>query len=378
MLKLIVALLLVACSLAAPSLKAAEKVLEQKAIPKDVPNALIPNVIQHAPHTIVGSQLDTEDWQPPTIYTTMKIGTPGTSFTLQIDLYFENMLLTGPKCNSLSCHGVNNNRTIYDPTKSSSSKDQGDPVKERYGTPVNGEYYSDNIAVDSISDTDVAFAVLSSASQQYYRVNVDGVFGLSFLGNPRGKKNFDSPVNSILKGADQKIVSLWFNKATSNDDRYGTVTFGKLNTDKCNSDIQYLLVSDDDFSFRVQKIRFGKLVAHRELSGRIDPQQRMIGLPTTIYNDLLRVAGATAGTNSVSCSSVKDIKLEIKIGGNFYSLDNSDFVVKQSSSSSYCTLLIQDNGDEFDTGYVLGEPFFRRNCITYDIDNSEIGFSAAK
>lgn len=51
----------------------------------------------------------------PIVYTTMKIGTPGVSFTLVMDQYFEDAMLRGPKCSSLSCKGVNNNRTTYDP-----------------------------------------------------------------------------------------------------------------------------------------------------------------------------------------------------------------------------------------------------------------------
>jgi hypothetical protein len=58
----------------------------------------------------------------------------------------------------------------------------------------------------------VAFAILSAANANFYQVAVDGVFGLSFLGNARGKKNFPSPVDSILKNASKKFVNLWFNK----------------------------------------------------------------------------------------------------------------------------------------------------------------------
>jgi len=331
------------------------------------------------PKTLREAQSNDEDWQPPIVYTTMKIGTPGVSFTLVMDQYFEDAMLRGPKCSSLSCKGINNNRTVYDSSTSSTSKDMGDPAKLHYGTTVTGDYYSDTVTVDGLNDKNVSFAILSTASQKFYKVNVDGVFGLSFLGNTRGKKNLPSPVNAILAGADKKLVNLWFNKATQNSERYGQLTFGKVNTDKCNTDVQYSLVSDDDFTFKVEKIRFSKFVAHRELTAKIDPGSRYIGLPTTIYKDFLRVATGYASTNYVLCSSIKDITLDIKIGGVYYSLKTEDFTYQTGSgSSTYCYFLLQDNADEFDTGFILGEPFFRRYCATYDVDNREIGFSSAK
>jgi len=329
--------------------------------------------------TIIAPQSNGEDWQPPVVYTTMKIGTPGVSFTLVLDQFGEDILIKGPQCSSLSCKGVNNNRTTYEPKSSSTSKDQGDQAKVRYGATVTGEYYTDNVSVNEISDTDVGLAVLNTASTQFYKVNVDGVFGLSFLGSTRGKKALLSPVNSILKGADKKLVSLWFNKATKNSDRYGQLTFGKINTDKCGSTVQYSIVSNDDFNFKVEKIRFSKLVAHRELNANIDPQSRYIGLPTTIYKDFLRVATGSEESTSVYCSNIKDITLDIKIGGVFYSLQTEDFTYQTGSGSNqYCNFLIQDAGEGFDTAYSLGEPFFRRYCITYDVDNREIGFSSSK
>lgn len=329
--------------------------------------------------TIISSQLADEEWQPPNVYTTMKIGTPGTTFTLVMDQYFEDAMLKGTKCSSLSCKGINNNRTTYDPKSSSTSKDLGDPAKLHYGTTVTGDYYSDSVSVDGLSDTEVPFAILSTASQKFYKVGVDGVFGLSFLGNTRGKKNLPSPVNSILKAASKKVVSLWFNRGDKNAERYGQLTFGKINTDKCDSNVQYSLVSDDDFTFKVEKVRFAKFVAHRELTARIEPQSRYIGLPTTIYKDLLRVATGSYSSTSVKCSSIQDITLDIKIGGVFYSLKTEDFTYKTGTSSNeYCNFLLQDNADEFDTGFVLGEPFFRRYCTTYDVDNREIGFSKSK
>jgi len=325
--------------------------------------------------TIVTAAND-DDWQPPNVYTTLSIGSPGVSFKLQMDQYFEDAMLKGPQCTSLSCKGPNGNRTTYNPKSSTTSKDQGDAAKLHYGTTVTGEYYTDNVQVNGISDTDVAFAILSIASQKFYKVAVDGVFGLSFLGNTRGKKNLPSPVNSILKNASRKIVSLWFNRATSNDNRYGTVTFGKIPTDNCSSTVQYSLVTDDDFTFKVQKIRFSNFVAHREMTAKIDPSSNSIGLPTTIYKDFLRVATGSTSNDYVTCTTIKDITLDIKIGGVYYSLKTEDFTYKYGST--YCKFLIIDNNDDFDTGFVLGEPFFRRFCITYDVENKQIGFSDTK
>lgn len=87
-----------------------------------------------------------------------------------------------------------------------------------------------------------------------FKIPSDGVFGLSFLGKTRGKKNLPSPVNSILKGAKQKLVNIWFSRAKNNAERYGTLTFGKINTDNCSATVQYSAVDNtEDFTFHVQK-----------------------------------------------------------------------------------------------------------------------------
>ncbi|KAI6214371.1 hypothetical protein M3Y94_00260300 [Aphelenchoides besseyi] len=320
-----------------------------------------------------------DDWSAPNLYSSMSIGTPGKEFKLLIDLHLEDALLAGPKCSSYNCQNHYKNRTIYDPSKSSTSKDVGEAAKVEYGSgTVKGEYYTDTVVVDGINATDVGFSVLVTGDSKFSTVIYDGVLGLSFLGHTRGKKQLPSPVDSILKFSTEKTLQMWLNQATSNDDRYGTVTFGKANTDKCNTDTKYASVGNDDFSFIVQKIRYATFVAHRELDAVIDPTYRYIGLPTTIYKGLMRVATGGTGTTSVYCSNLKQITLDVKIGGSYYSLKAEDFSIQQSSSSDYCSLLVDDLGEEFETQFRLGEPFLRRYCVTYDLENSELGFSSVK
>jgi len=321
-----------------------------------------------------------EDWEAPILTTTLEIGTPPAKFVLQVDLEFDDALLNGPLCTGVACLGPNKDRKTYDRKKSSTSKDKGEQVTLRYGSStVKGDYLADKVTVDGIENAEVAFDVLRTANLQFSRVVTDGVFGLSLLGSPRGRKNLPSPVDSILAGSQHKIINLWFAQAKLNKDRKGLVTFGKVNAEKCIGNVQYSLRLDDDYNIRVQKVRLGKFVAHRELPARIKPSSPYLGLPTTIYKAFLRSVGSSSSTE-VNCDRVKGLTVDVKIGGLFYSLQKEDFVFEKTDqyNRKVCTLLIQDNSDEFETGYDLGEPFFRRWCTTYDLENKQIGFSKSK
>lgn len=327
-------------------------------------------------HALPLKSPNAEIWAPPVVYTTMSIGTPGIEFELQVDLDFEDALIVGTRCVSVSCRGMHNNRTIYDPNASSTAVDQDEAARILYGTLVMGEYYVDTVKVDSLSPTNVGFAVLSTANSRFNRVSVDGVFGLSFLGHTRGRKKLPSPVDSIMANASERIISMWFNRATQNADRYGIATFGQYNTEHCMLDTRYAKAAFDDYTFTVQKVRAGKFAAHRELNAKIDFNSQYLGLPTTVYKGLLNAMGFTKFGSHVDCDILAAITLDIKIGGIYYSLTSDDYSYIIDEDNNWCSLLISDTGEDFDAAYTLGEPFLRHFCITFDLDSGAVGFSS--
>ncbi|KAI6198290.1 Peptidase A1 domain-containing protein [Aphelenchoides fujianensis] len=241
--------------------------------------------------------------------------------------------------------------------KSNTANDTGFFVKEKYGRAVIfGEYVTDQVKLDGMNaGVPLEIGVLSRASADFYYLQADGVFGLSFKDLVRGHGRFESAVHSLLSTVDKKQVNLWLNKATSNADRIGRVSFGKADSKQCKGSPAFYPNSFSYF-FYVEK--------------------PLPAMPTLEFHEFVRAIGLNS-VQSFDCSYVDGLDLQLKIGGNYYALSSDDYTYKDQNGN--CNPLVVDNGnyDQDGNGWVLGEPFLRNVCIHWDVSTTAIGFSPA-
>ncbi|KAI6176037.1 Eukaryotic aspartyl protease [Aphelenchoides bicaudatus] len=279
-----------------------------------------------------------EDWKPPVSTVNVKIGSPG--------------------------------------HKSSKSKKSG-VLEVKFGrSTVTGQYVNDIVSVDDINSP-VDVGVLETANVDFYNLPVDGIIGISLDNYFRGGADeHESVVQSLLATSSKKWISIWTKQATSNADRISQVTFGGLNSKYCSGSPSFYPDSLD-YQFNVEKLRFGTVRSHRTISSQVDFNEQFIRMPTTEFNQITNKLGVSADMK-IQCSYIKNINLELKIGGIYYELTYEDY--SQKIDNTYCVLLFKDNGGEYYSdgrGFVLGEPFLRKTCVTFDTQQTSIGFSTS-
>ncbi|KAI6214356.1 hypothetical protein M3Y94_00258300 [Aphelenchoides besseyi] len=286
---------------------------------------------------------------------------------------YEDVLVVGESCVGIACKQLDGNRTIYKPSKSNTANDTGFEVKSRYDhSIVLGEYITEKVTVDNLKAVPLEIGVLKRASPAFYHLKADGVFGLSLKNYYRSNGEFKSALHSLLKNADTPQATVWIKNATSNVDRYGHLTFGGQ-SDKCKGSPQFYPKSFE-YSFNVDKFRFGTVQSHRSVDSKIDFTSRFISIPSLEYQLILRAIGIN-NPKAFSCSSITGIDLQLKIGGTYYSISPFDYTYKDSNG--YCNLLLIDNGNYYNdgNGWILGYPFLINSCVTFNLATLSVGFS---
>lgn len=256
----------------------------------------------------------------------------------------------------------------YDPSKSTTAKDTGDPFKIEYldGTNYKGEYYLDTVQFadggPSLSDFYFAKADLSASH---------GLLGIADLFDSGSRK--DS--NFIWSLQEQGYIPrASYSLFLGPDHGTGSVIFGGIDTEKYEGDLATYDVSTYQLDSRVP-------VESVNVNGKIIPQlgEYVLDSGTTLglvskelFDELVIAFNVTSknGYNYVDCNQPSDKFIDFNFGQNTISVPYSNAL---SRHGNVCWL-----GFEYSDGtQILGDAFLRNAYVYFDFTDKTISLAQA-
>jgi hypothetical protein len=310
------------------------------------------------------------------------IGTPGQSFAVILDTGSANLWVPDKTCRT--CRG----KSMFDQTKSSSYVTNGQQWSIQYGTgSAQGFLGQDTVSFGAAGTQQLAvpktvFGQATSIDQDLQQDVADGILGLAF--QTLAVDNVVPPlVNAINQGLlDNPYFTVYLQeKGASDNVPGGFFTYGGMDTKDCGALIAWQpLSSATYFQFRMASIGVGSYSSKTGWDVISDTGTSFLGGPQTITDALAKQVQATYddfyGAYFIDCNATPG-PLMITIGSNQYTLTEKQMIVSAGNGQCYWAAFPFDFGG-FGPSWILGDPFIRQYCNTYDLGGKRIGFSPAK
>jgi hypothetical protein len=321
------------------------------------------------------------DWDDLEYIGNGTLGTPQQQFLIILDTGSSNLWVPDSTCNG--CSG----KHLYDRTKSSTFVDNGQRWNIEYGDGSNagGVLGQDTYCFGSMGAPQLCIprTVFGRATRLngFNQDPTDGILGLAF--QSLAVDNVVPPlINAINQGLlDQPIFTVWLTKDGPVEGvRGGVFTYGALDTTNCGSIIAYQPLSSETYwQFRIAGVSAGSYTSNRAQEVISDTGTSFVGGPQNIVDGIARAVGAHYdAANQVyflPCNA-NPADVVFTIGANKYSIKAKNYIVDAGNGQCYFAFFGFDSAG-FSVSWILGDPFIRQYCNTYDIGQQRIGFSLA-
>uniref|UniRef100_A0A914CG01 Peptidase A1 domain-containing protein n=1 Tax=Acrobeloides nanus TaxID=290746 RepID=A0A914CG01_9BILA len=303
------------------------------------------------------------------------IGTPGQPFIVILDTGSANLWIPNKSCKG--CSGKN----TFDQHKSSTY--HTDNQTWNNGGNLPGYLGIDTVTIvgsgANLSIPNSTFTQATKIGQPFQNDIADGIFGLAFQ-----SLSVDQVLPPLVNAINQGLLEYPYftvflqEKGVVDGAPGGVFTYGGQDTTNCNTDITWTpLSSATYFEFRMASITLGSYSNTKGWQAISDTATSFIGGPQSITNALAKQVGATYddqyGAYFIDCNA-KLASLNIVIGNNTLSLNEKHLIVDAGNGQCYWAFFPFDFGG-FGPSWVLGDPFIRGYCNTYDLGGKRIGFS---
>jgi hypothetical protein len=309
------------------------------------------------------------------------IGTPGQQFVVILDTGSANLWVPDKTCRT--CKGKHE----FDSSKSSSYVANGQAWSIQYGTgSAKGILGQDTVTFIGSAGSNLVvpktvFGQATHIDQDLQQDVADGILGLAF--QTLAVDNVVPPlVNAISQGLlDNPYFTVYLQEKGARDNVPGGVfTYGALDTTNCGSLIAWQpLSSATYFQFKISGISVGSYSNSQSYDVISDTGTSLIGGPQTVTDAMANVVGAQYnslyGAYFIDCNATPP-PLKIVIGSNTYTINEKQLIVDAGNGQCYWGVFPFDFGG-FGPSWILGDPFIRQYCNTYDLGNKRIGFAPA-
>uniref|UniRef100_A0A914DAU2 Peptidase A1 domain-containing protein n=1 Tax=Acrobeloides nanus TaxID=290746 RepID=A0A914DAU2_9BILA len=309
------------------------------------------------------------------------IGTPGQPFVIILDTGSANLWVPEKGCKT--CKG----KKEFDKTASSTFVANGKAWSIQYGTgAAKGILGEDTVRFGATGTNQLVvpkttFGLAKSIDQDLQQDVADGILGLAF--QSLAVDNVVPPlVNAISQNLlDNPYFTVYLQEKGATDNvPGGTFTYGGMDTKNCGSLIAWQpLSSATYFQFSMAGIAVGSYSNNKASDVISDTGTSFIGGPQTITDAMAAVVGATYddlyGAYFIDCNASPP-PVTITIGSNKYMLTEKQLKVDAGNGQCYWAVFPFDFGG-FGPSWILGDPFIRQFCNTYDLGGKRIGFSKA-
>ena len=309
------------------------------------------------------------------------IGTPGQSFAVILDTGSANLWVPDKTCKT--CKG----KSMFDSSASSTYVANGQAWSIQYGTgAAKGFLGVDTVRFGATGTSQLVvpkttFGQAKSIDTDLQQDVADGILGLAF--QSLAVDNVPPPlVNAISQNLlDNPYFTVYLQEKGAIDNvPGGTFTYGGMDTMNCGSLIAWQpLSSATYFQFQMKSIGVGSYSNTKASDVISDTGTSFIGGPQTITDAMAQVVGATYdafyGAYFIDCNASPP-PVTLMIGTNTYTLTEKQLKVDAGNGQCYWAVFPFDFGG-FGPSWILGDPFIRQYCNTYDLGGKRIGFSPA-
>uniref|UniRef100_A0A914DY46 Peptidase A1 domain-containing protein n=1 Tax=Acrobeloides nanus TaxID=290746 RepID=A0A914DY46_9BILA len=197
--------------------------------------------------------------------------------------------------------------------------------------------------------------------------------------------NYTPPIQNLLSQFDKPVFSIWLDRKGNNSDQAGgLLTLGAVDTQNCDSNVQYVpLTSLSFWQFSLSSFSVGSYSKTKTVPVFVDSSSNFLGVPPDAMNAIANATNAAyiAESNiyALPCNATGLPDLKFTINNQIYSVSQSEYISNINFGNGTCILAVYSvNNGGFGPSWTLGQPFMRSYCNVFDVGNKMIGFAKPK
>ncbi|XP_016078809.1 PREDICTED: chymosin-like [Miniopterus natalensis] len=303
----------------------------------------------------------------------ISIGTPPQEFTVVFDTGSSDLWVPSVYCKSDACK----NHHLFDPAKSSTFQDLGEPLSIQYGTgSMEGVLGYDTVIVSNIVDRHQTVGLSTKEPGDVFTYSqFDGILGLAYpsLASEYSVPVFDNMMNRHLVAQDLFSVYMSRNGPGS------MLTLGAIDPSYYTGSLHWVPITVQEYwQFTVDSVTVDGVVVACEggCQAILDTGTSMLVGPSSDIFSIQKAIGATKdqfGMFDINCQSLSSMPTVVfHINGKMYPLPPSAYT---SQDSGFCTSGFQ--GDDSSEQWILGDVFIREYYSVFDRANNRVGLAKA-
>jgi hypothetical protein len=307
-------------------------------------------------------------------YGVIQIGTPPQVFTVIMDTGSSNLWVPTVACTGVPCNGKHK----YNPSSSSTYKDNGKNITIHYGTgSMQGYLVYDTVSVAGAAVKNQEFALATELATFFTGSAFDGILGLAYqsISADNVPTWFD---NAVSQGVvDSAVFSFYLDSKPGGNG--SVLTLGGTNSNYYTGQISYHeLYKDvgDYYTLQFDGISVGTskitLSCGATCTGIIDTGTSVIVGPRNDISAILTKLNVAS-----DCSNLKTLPdLTITIGGINYAVPASIYVLQETNALGKKTCQPGLQG-AVTSQWIFGDTFIRAWYSVFDKGNKRVGFAQA-
>jgi len=301
-----------------------------------------------------------------------------------MDTGSSDIFVPNKDCTSATCR----NHNVFDSTKSSTFKNEGNPWNITFGIgSASGVTGIENVKIGDFTAKNQIFGLADNLSDDNIPFVHDGVLGLAFDTLNTLDNGSPTLISNLINQQQMNPLFSFHLSRTSDFNDQGTLTLGGVDTDNFKGDITFNNVLDtpgintkgfwlinlDDASVN------GKSLSLTGRKAIIDTGTSVMLLPDSDAAEVNgQIPGATfdstAGAFIIPCENKNVVAL--KFGGVSFAIDPRDLIVMPINGTS-CVSSILPGFNQNDT-WLVGVPFIKNVYSVFNVKTPSIGFANLK
>lgn len=278
------------------------------------------------------------------------------------------------------CDGKNK----FNSSLSSTYKKNGQTFSIQYGTgSADGFIGIDTVCFgdSGICAQNQKFGQATSIAQFFTDQPFDGIFGLAF--QSLSADHIMPPFETVMKQLDNPYFTVWMTHEGAQENVTGGLfTYGALDPVHCAPNPTfYKLSSATYFQFQIKSVSVGSYDSKTRAEVISDTGTSLIGGPEFSISKIAKAMGGKYHADEqlwyIDCNAqVPDVVYHI--GDASYPLTANNTIVPSGNPDGTCIIaFFTFESGGFGPSWILGDPWIRQYCNTYDVGGKRIGFATA-